>query len=324
MIVALAEKSHKSKLFYILTLKNAYFFKEFFMQKRSRCSLNHPTNTFYPSSNTSSFGFGPFGQESREGVNPFFGPQQFSPTSPVTPVSPLPPVTPVTPSRGEEIPLAGGGNGIVGPTGPVGPMGPMGGVGPTGPMGPTGATGPTGERGEKGEKGDDLTLKMRSAYLVTYLENQTDEGQRVESKARLPLTRVEMDPNKYITLNEADNTFSFNMAGWYRVTMVVSAYTNYADDQAFNQDTDFVAVGLCEVGTDNIYVGASQWIYDEFPIPMFAQGIISVPVPNKTYEIINTTKREIYLSTPKLEHTASKSYFTTLPLSVVIEYLGRE
>jgi len=42
------------------------------------------------------------------------------------------------------------------------------------------------------------------------------------------------------------------------------------------------------------------------------------------YELINTTTREIYLSTPKLEHTASKSYFTTLPVSIVVEYLGRE
>ncbi len=289
------------------------FTKEFFMQKRSRCSLNHPTNVFVPTSNP----------------NGFFNNSGFFPTGTTPSGQPLPPLPPVTPARGEDFPFSGG-NGLVGPTGPVGPMGPMGNEGPTGPIGPTGATGPTGpmgeagDRGEKGEKGDDLTLKMRSAYLVTYLENQTDEGQKVESKARLPLTRVEMDPNKYVTLNEADNTFSFNVAGWYRVTMVVSAYTNYADDQAFNQDTDFVAVGLCEVGTDNIYVGSSQWIYDEFPIPMFAQGIISVPVPNKTYEIINTTNREIYLSTPKLEHTASKSYFTTLPLSVVVEYLGRE
>lgn len=269
------------------------------MQKRSRCSLNHPTNVFIPTPNP----------------NGFFNNSSFFPTG-STP-APLPPVIP---ARGEELPFSGG-NGLVGPTGPVGPMGPMGNEGPTGPIGPTG---PTGEKGDRGEKGDDLTLKMRSAYLVTYLENQTDEGQRVESEARLPLTRVEMDPNKYITLNEADNTFTFNVAGWYRVTMVVSAYTNYADDQAFNQDTDFVAVGLCEVGTDNIYVGASQWIYDEFPIPMLAQGIISVPVPNKTYELKNTTKREIYLSTPKLEHTATKSYFTTLPLSIVVEYLGRE
>ena len=86
---------------------------------------------------------------------------------------------------------------------------------------------------------------MRSPYLVKYDENPTDEGIRVESRARLPFTRVEMDPNNYLTLN-ADNTIKFNKIGWYRVTMIISAYANYADNQAFNQDTDFVAVGLAE------------------------------------------------------------------------------
>lgn len=86
---------------------------------------------------------------------------------------------------------------------------------------------------------------MRSAYLVKYDENPTDEGIRVESRARLPFTRVEMDPNNHLTLN-ADNTIKFNKIGWYRVTMIISAYANYADNQAFNQDTDFVAVGLAK------------------------------------------------------------------------------
>ena len=106
--------------------------------------------------------------------------------------------------------------------------------------------------------------------------------------------------------------------------MIISAYANYADNQEFNQDIDFVAVGLAEKGTDNIYIGASQWTYDECPIPMFAQSILSVVDTNQDYELINTTTREIYLSTPKLEHTASKSYFTTLPVSIVVECLGRE
>lgn len=205
----------------------------------------------------------------------------------------------------------------------IGPMGPMGPMGPTGPNGSDGKIGPTGPTGPTGPAGADQTLHMRSAYLVKYDENPTDEGIRVESRARLPFTRVEMDPNNYLTLN-ADNTIKFNKIGWYRVTMIISAYANYADNQAFNQDTDFVAVGLAEKGTDNIYIGASQWTYDEFPIPMFAQGILSVVDTNQDYELINTTTREIYLSTPKLEHTASKSYFTTLPVSIVVEYLGRE
>lgn len=266
------------------------------LSRKNQCLINHPENIFISTPNSSLSPFSGF--SSSTGGN-FSSQQENLPNIP--------------PARGEGEPFGGGnGNGPIGPEGPAGPAGP---VGPEGPPGP---------RGEKGEPGRDLTLKMRSAYIVTYLENQTDEGLRVESKARLPLTRVELDPNQYVTLNTDDNTFNFNVAGWYRVAMTVSAYTNYADDQAFNQDTDFVAVGLCEVGTDNIYVGSSQWIYDEFPIPMFAQGIISVPVPNKTYEIINATNREIYLSTPKLEHTASKSYFLTLPVSIVIEYLGRE
>lgn len=216
----------------------------------------------------------------------------------------------------QRFPVSFNNNNSTGPTGPTGPKGETGEIGPTGPAGPTGPTGPA---------GTDLSLKMRSANIVFYAPHPTtDEGVRVESKANLPLTRIELDPNNYVTLNTTTNSFKFNKIGWYRVQFVVSAYVNYADDQAFNPDTDFVSIGFGETGSDNIYVGGSQWDYDEFPLPIFAQGLLSVPNTTTDYSLINTTTREIYLSTPKIENSATKSYFTTLPVSILIEYLGRE
>lgn len=212
----------------------------------------------------------------------------------------------------------------IGPTGPTGPMGPIGPTGQMGPTGSTGPTGPTGLAGATGPTGADQTLKMRSAYIVTYNNNPTDEGMRIETKTNLPLTRVELDPNNYVKLDTTDNTIQFSKPGWYRVQIVVNAYVNYADNQAFNQDIDFVSVGFGEANTDNIYVGGSQWDYDEFPLPIYGHGIIVARDPQTKFALINTTTREIYLSSPKLEHSATKSYFTNPLVSIIIEYLGRE
>ena len=74
----------------------------------------------------------------------------------------------------------------------IGPMGPMGPMGPTGPNGSDGKIGPTGPTGPMGPAGADQTLHMRSAYLVKYDENPTDEGIRIESKAMIYFTVVYM------------------------------------------------------------------------------------------------------------------------------------
>lgn len=195
--------------------------------------------------------------------------------------------------------------------------GPTGITGSRGPTGPTGATGPTGPTGEAGEN-----LRMRSAYLAKYHDYVGDIGELVVSGGRVAFTRKEIDPNEYVTLND-DNTFQFNEPGWYKLTIIVNAYVPFQNGE-FDAETDFVSIGLREVDTDNIYVGGSQWIYAEKPLPIFAQGIVVVLNPNTKFELVNVSKRGIYLLTPKIENISSKSYFTNMPASLIAEYLGKK
>lgn len=72
-----------------------------------------------------------------------------------------------------------------------------------------------------------------------------------------------------------------------------------------------------------IYVGASNWIYEEKPINLIGQGIISVDNTNNVYELANVSNKEIYLSSPNIEDIKSKSYFTNQLVTMNIDYLGR-
>lgn len=205
-----------------------------------------------------------------------------------------------------------GNNGATGATGPAGPQGPVGPQGPTGPEGP------------QGPVGKDLNLKMRSAYIVSYNDNYKPNGLEVAINGRLPIDHKEMDPNNYCSINKAEKTFRFTTTGWYRVSIIVNAYAPYQATN-FNRDTDFVSIGLKRLDTaDDIYIGGSQWNYDQNSLPIVAQGILSIADTDKDYSIVNLSKHPIFLYTPELEHLDTKSFFVNPLVSIVLEYLGRE
>lgn len=54
-----------------------------------------------------------------------------------------------------------------------------------------------------------------------------------------------------------------------------------------------------------------------------AQGIISVDNIANVYELVNLSKRSIYLDIPDLENINSNSYFVNAPVNIIVEYLGR-
>lgn len=195
------------------------------------------------------------------------------------------------------------------PTGATGPAGLDGIDGIDGATGPTGPTGPAGPE------------KISQAYLVSYNTNYPEGGLEVLENERLPIEREELDTGSLVELNGED-TLQFNKTGYYKITIVVSSYVPY-NDTDFDPTTDFVSIGFRLVDTDNIYVGASSWIFDELSSQIIAQGIITVEDISNAYELVNLSKRSIYLETPDLENINSNSYFVNAPVNIIIEYLGR-
>lgn len=52
---------------------------------------------------------------------------------------------------------------------------------------------------------------------------------------------------------------TFNKNGTYKVTIILYGYCKTFKD-SFDENKDFISIGLRGINTDNIYVGASQWI----------------------------------------------------------------
>lgn len=173
-----------------------------------------------------------------------------------------------------------------------------------------GATGPSG------------ISNLRSAYLVTFNDVVGYQRKIIEPNAPIPIERSEIDVSNLVKLNLDDNTIQFNEPGYYKITFSITAYL-LSDTGVFDPKSDIVAVGFRQVGTDNIYVGASNWIYEEKPINLIGQGIISVDNTNNVYELANVSNKEIYLSSPNIEDIKSKSYFTNQLVTMNIDYLGR-
>lgn len=199
-------------------------------------------------------------------------------------------------------------------------------IGPQGPQGPQGAPGEQGEQGQMGPTGPmgpDGPSLLRTAYLVTYNDGTSQSGIPVESESRLPIDRNELDPSSLVTLDSENETIKFNVVGHYKISAIVSAYPLKTDAQ-FNPATDFVSVGFRMVGTDNIYVGASEWSYNEKASQLYMHGMISVPDTNGLYELVNIGSQTLYLDTTDLKNIKSKSYFTNSLVTIIIEYLGRQ
>lgn len=172
----------------------------------------------------------------------------------------------------------------------------------------------------KGPKGDNGPQKIKSSYLVTFNNNTTYEGLTINSLERLPIGRIELDIDKLINLNSNDNTISFNETGYYKISFIINARIMQNND--FDPNTDFISIGLREVNTDNIYIGSSKFIYNNSYNTLNAEGIISVMDTNKNYELVNLSKKDIYLNTPDIINIKSNSYFTNPLISIIIEYLG--
>ena len=187
-------------------------------------------------------------------------------------------------------------------------------TGPTGPTGPTGATGPTGPTGP--------TL-YRDAYLVTFNDGTSTEGIAVAAGERLPIDREELDISDIITLDTNEEVIQFNVAGYYKITFIVSAYVT-PNGEEFDPEKDFVSIGFRQVGTDNILIGASQWSYYDEAKQIVGEGLIAVENIANAYELVNLGKTNIYLNTPNLGDISSGSYFTNSIVTILIEYKGRQ
>lgn len=177
-----------------------------------------------------------------------------------------------------------------------------------GAVGPTGATGPT---------------VINSAYLITFENGTSEQGVPIPSEERLPIDRVELDISKILKLDSTEETISFNKVGYYKIMFIISAYV-LGTNGNFDKDKDFVTIGFRELNTDNIYIGASKWIYNEQVEQITGQGIIAVDDTSKIYELVNLSKETIHLSSPDIKNIKSKSYFTNLLVNIVIEYLGKQ
>ena len=200
-------------------------------------------------------------------------------------------------------------------------------IGPTGPKGDKGDIGPTGPKGDKGDIGPTGPIgpalsTYRNAYLVTYNDGSSSAGIVIPSNEALPLERKELDSTNLVTLDTENKNIKFNTIGYYKLTFIVSSYVKKSEPD-FNPNTDFVSIGFRQKNTDNIYIGASTWINDEIAKQITAQGTIVVENTNNIYELVNLSKKDIYLFTPDIINIGSHSYFTNSLITIVIEYLGK-
>lgn len=217
---------------------------------------------------------------------------------------------------------------IKGPKGDTGPQGEQGiqgvqglpGVqGAIGPQGPQGVKGATGAQGPQGEPGPD---EIKTAYLVTFNNGTTFEGIPVNSGERLPIDRAELNSKNIVTLDTGEELIKFNKIGYYKVTFIISARVLPANTD-FDENKDFVTIGLRLVGTDNIYIGGSKWVYNEEYAQLVGQGIVAIDDISNEYELVNLSAQTIYLNTPDIKNIASISYFTNPIVNIIIEFLGK-
>lgn len=185
--------------------------------------------------------------------------------------------------------------------------------------GPKGDPGPQGEIGPQGPPGPN---SIRAAYIITYNEDIDPNGIKISVQEAFPYTRKELDITNLITLDTAEKTIKFNVAGYYKVNIIISGYI-IPERNNIDKTTEFIAFGLREKGTDNTYIGASEWRENDIAKQITAEGIIAVIDPSKAYEIANLSKKEIYLHSPSIKYISSKSYFTNSIITINIEYLGK-
>lgn len=215
-----------------------------------------------------------------------------------------------------------GPQGIQGETGPMGIQGPQGiqGVpGPQGPQGPQGDMGPQGEIGPTGPTGVPGIVEIESAYIVRFNDNNPN-GFEVPYNARIPLDRIDIDNTKIAELTN-QNTLKFKKAGTYKIDFMVSLKVDATT--IFDPTQDIIAIGFKKVGSPIVYAGGSAWYKDGPTVRIVSQGLFVVGYPEiDEFELVNLSKKNIYLNSPLLENTYSDSYFTNPVVTLVITYFG--
>ena len=182
---------------------------------------------------------------------------------------------------------------------------------------PKGSDG-NGEKGDIGPTGPEGPYLIEMAYVTKFIDNFTDDGIEVKIMEDIPISRKEIDNKNIVTLN--NNKIKFNKAGHYKISFKVNAYVK--KDNVFDPSKDFVAIGFKPNDSDNIYVGASNFISDEMPKEISGDGIVAVVDPSILYSLVNLGKKSIYLKTPDLNNINSDSYFVNSPVSILFEYIG--
>ena len=209
------------------------------------------------------------------------------------------------------------------PTGPRGVQGPRGDIGPKGDKGEQGIPGEVGPQGIQGPTGPAGPEIRGAAYLVTYhLITYPKEGLEVDVKERIPISRIEIDTDRLITLNENEKTIKFNKTGFYKIKFIVNGYTVNVGS-VFDPVKDFVTIGFRQTGTDNTYIGGSVFLKEPIATQLTSEGIITVVNTNNTYELVNLSKDKIFLNSPSIDDVSTNSYFTNPLAIIIIEYLGR-
>ncbi len=184
-----------------------------------------------------------------------------------------------------------------------------------GPVGPQGEAGPPGPQGPPGPD------EIKTAYIVTY-NNNTLDGYEVSSGGRLPLGAKAVDNANICTVDTYNNTIKFNLRGVYRVDFVVNAYIQNGDSP-INRQTDFISVAFKKVNQNIVYAGGSSWYSSALSARIVGQGVFIIANPDtEEMELINTSKKIMYLNTPSIEDTISDSYFVNPVLTIIIQYLG--
>lgn len=193
--------------------------------------------------------------------------------------------------------------------------------GPQGEQGIQGLQGIQGIPGIQGEIGPTGPEKIRSAYFITFNNNIPEKGYEVQSGLRIPIERKEVDNAGFCELDSNDNTIHFNKTGNYKIEFIINAYV-LKNKLEFDQNTDFISVGFRKVDDEIIFAGGSAWVYNEKSVQLTAQGLFIVSDISEPFELVNMTKRTIYLNSPKILNTITDSYFINPIVTIIIQYIG--
>lgn len=73
---------------------------------------------------------------------------------------------------------------------------------------------------------------------------------------------MELDYGSFLNLDTQNNTITIKETGVYYVTFATNAYVKKSSAD-FNAKTDFVAIGLRLVDTDDILAATNTWSFNE-------------------------------------------------------------